>query len=74
MLSEKCSLWQKVNNKVSQGSVLVPIMFAITINDMDEEADSYVCVFAEDVEPLRRVRWMNEKYCYKIYIRFGNEV
>ncbi|XP_076062422.1 uncharacterized protein LOC143037755 [Oratosquilla oratoria] len=55
VLREKYSDWKEVISGVPQGSVLAPIMFAIYMNDMDEDVNCYMSFFADDAKLLRKI-------------------
>ena len=48
IIRDKRSSWKEVYSGVSQGSALALIMFAVYINYMNEEVDSYMNLFAGD--------------------------
>ena len=47
------SKWTKVTSGVSQGTVLGPIMFLIYINDISNELESPIKLFADDIKVYR---------------------
>ena len=47
VMDEK-SEWREVNSGVPQGSVLVPIMFLLYVNDITEGVNSYISLFADN--------------------------
>ena len=55
------SKWRDVINRVSQGSVLAPILF-LYVNDITEGVSSYINLFVDDARLLKKIR--NRKDCY----------
>ena len=49
------SNWKSVLSGVPQGSVLVPILFLIYINDLDDDITSKVLKFADDTKVFRKI-------------------
>ena len=47
------SEWREVISGVAQGSVLVPIMFLVYVNDMTEGVRSYISLFADDAKTMK---------------------
>ena len=46
VIKDEKSEWCKVASRVPQGTVLAPVMFLIYINDMVDEVNSYIILFA----------------------------
>ena len=46
IIKDEKSEWCKVISRVPQGTVLAPVMFLVYINDMVDEVDNYICLFA----------------------------
>ncbi len=59
VIQDKNSSWLKITSGVLQGSVLGMIMFVIYTNDINEEIDSYMNLFADDAKLMRRVENVN---------------
>ena len=51
----------KVTSGIPQGSVLVPILFVIYINDMPECVDSTTYLFADDTKIFREIKSPNDE-------------
>ena len=49
-----------MKNGVPQGSVLAPIMFLVYVNDVTEGVNSYISLFEDDSELLRKMRNHND--------------
>ena len=62
VIRDQESAWKSVLSQVPQGSVLVPVMFAVYINDMTERIDNYINLFADNAKLLIRVQKKNEDY------------
>ena len=56
MIKRLLSGWTKVNSRLPQESVLVPIMFLIYINDVVEEVSTYTKLFADNTKMMRKIR------------------
>ena len=50
------SQWCPVNSGVPQGTVLGPVLFTLYINDMVEDIDSHIRLFADDCVCYRTIR------------------
>ena len=50
------SSWSTVTIGVTQGSVLLPIIFQIQISDIQENLNSYINLFADDAKLLRVIK------------------
>ena len=48
VLNNSQSSWQPVVSGVLQGTVLGPLLFLLYINDIDQDIQSTVCLFADD--------------------------
>ena len=55
VINGKNSDWKDVLSGVPQGSVLVPLLFVIYINDIDESVASKVLKFVDDTKIYRTV-------------------
>ena len=55
VINGKNSDWKDVLSGVPQGSVLVPLLFLIYINDIDESVASKVLKFVDDTKIYRTV-------------------
>ncbi len=60
VIQDQNSSWLKVTSGVPQRSVLGLIMFVIYVNDINEEIDSYMDLFADDAKLMRRVENAND--------------
>ena len=56
VIRDEPSTFKRVYSGVPQGSVLAPVMFAIYINDIAEDLESYTSLFADDAKILKRVK------------------
>ncbi|MPC89884.1 hypothetical protein E2C01_084847 [Portunus trituberculatus] len=56
VIRDTYSSWGKVTNRVPQGSVLVPIMFQVYVNDIHIGINSYINLFAGDAKLLRVIK------------------
>ena len=64
VVKDQKSEWREVNNGITQGSILAPIMFLGYVNDMTEVVGSYISLFADDAKLLRKIR--NHKDCEEL--------
>ena len=55
IIKNQKSEWWNVKSGVPQGSVLVPVMFLVYVNDMTEGVNSYMSLFADDAKLLRKI-------------------
>ena len=55
-MREATSSWRNVTSGILQGSVLIPIMFQVYINDMQSGMTSYMNQFAENDKLMRVVK------------------
>ena len=58
------STWAEVTSGVPQGSVLAPLMFLVFINDLPDEVEGYINMFADDAKIMRRVTTIED--CRKL--------
>ena len=63
LVNGKQSSWQEVVSGVPQGSVLGPVLFLIFINDMPEEVNCLIHLFADDTK-LSKVIQKSEDFTY----------
>ena len=56
VIREAASSWRNVISGVPQGSVLVPMMFQIYVNDMQCGVTSYMNLFADDTKLMTVVK------------------
>jgi len=54
------SQWQDILSGIPQGSVLVPLLFVLYINDIDEAVNSRILNFADDTMIYRVVSLADE--------------
>ena len=52
VIRDQPSEWSIVTTRMPRGSMLVPVMFTVIINDMAENITSYVNLFADDAKLL----------------------
>ena len=64
VVKDEKSEWREMKSGVPQGSVWVPIMFLIYVNDMTEGLSSYISLFADDAKLLRKIG--NHKDCEEL--------
>ena len=87
MLNDQCSSWSSVLAGIPQGSILGPLLFLIYINDLPENLQSTVKLFADDTslfstvyEPnisatqLERDRKITSHLAYKWKMNFNPEL
>ena len=55
ILDSQCSSWKIILSGVPQGSVLVPLLFLICINDLPNGLDSICKIFADDTSIFLKV-------------------
>ena len=60
VIRDQCSSRLKVTSGVPQGSVLGPLMFVIYVNDLSDEVDSYINLFADDAKLMRKFENVND--------------
>ena len=67
-VSGRMSFWEDVSSRVSQGSVLGPLLFIIYIDNLDNRVKSRFSKFADDTKQI--CRWWGElcltKRCYTV--------
>ena len=56
VIREATSSWRNVTSGVLQGSVLVPIMFQIYVNDIQCGMTSYMNLFMDDAKLIRVIK------------------
>ena len=52
------SEWQRVTSGIPQGSVLGPILFTIFINDMPDQVEATMKLFADDAKIFTAIKSM----------------
>ena len=60
VIRDQPSKWSIITNRPPQGSVLVPVMFTVFINDMAENITIYVSLFADDAKLLHTVKTIGD--------------
>ena len=56
ILRDKETIWKSVSGGVQLGSVLAPIILVVYVNDISENIDSYITLFAYDTKLMRRIK------------------
>ncbi len=62
MLNGKSTDWIKVTSGVPQGSVIGPLLFLLYVNDIPNEVDSPIKLFADDTKIWRVIRSVDDTY------------
>ena len=60
VIRDTYSSWRNVASGVPQGSVLAPIMFQLYVNDITEELNSYINLFADDAKVMKIIKDEND--------------
>ena len=56
VLNRKCSHWELIKSGVPQGSILGPLFFLVNINDLADNVNFCIKLFADDTSLFSVVR------------------